>query len=317
MHSCPVGIVVGVHISKNLLLCSAEFGDYGEEIVQQGSVDNVETQSHGMHACEEGMGVTGLHANQNRLACARLGPRIPRFVDRGTQRAGMHACPEIIPLSGIHVRTNRLLCGTQFRLRILSFTAEPSERIPLGETPTLRWDVDCTAPDCKVFLKGGGLNLSALPHSGSKRVTPDQDTQYTLTAESAGGADSKSAVVRVEAPKRDRFFFQVICRSGIDPMLHHCSIAESIAQTLEAGRSEVQRLNGNCEVAQIDPGAVRSACQHYWFKAVCSGGGSPTCTTTHSVGVSQSAAQQDVGRFFQGCEITPIRSAESSSACSR
>lgn len=208
MHSCPQGqFVIGVRVDRNLLLCSGEFGSYtrAQEIVQAGGASRVESQSHGMHACPEGMAITGLHVSRNLLACAPVArPPIPRFVDAGTQRSGMHACRAGNPASGIHVRTNLLLCGTQHRLRILSFSVGPNDgNIRRGETATIRWNVECTAPDCNVTLGGGELHRSGLPPRGSERVTPDNDTLYTLSAASGGGRESEKEWVRVTSASHD------------------------------------------------------------------------------------------------------------------
>ena len=208
MHSCPPGqFVVGVRVDRNLLLCSGEFSGYttAQEIVQEGGAWKVESQSHGMHACPEGMGVTGVHVSKNMLACAPLArPPIPRFVDAGTQRSGMHACPAGDPVSGVHVRSNLLLCGTQYRLRIISFTVQPSDgNIRGGETVTIRWRVECNAPDCNVSLAGGVSRRSGLTLRGSESVTPNRDTLYTLSVASGGGRESEEKWVRVTSASRD------------------------------------------------------------------------------------------------------------------
>lgn len=204
MHSCPPGqFVVGVRVDRNQLLCSGEFGGYTttQETVQQGGARRINSQSHGMHACTEGMGMTGLHVTRNLVACAPIAlPPIPRFVDTDTQRFRMHACPAGNPVSGIHVSSNLLLCGTQYRLRIISFTVDGN--IQRGETATIRWNVECTAPDCRVRLSGAGRR--SIPLIGSENVTPDNDTKYTLSVTSGGGRESEEKWVRVESNSRDR-----------------------------------------------------------------------------------------------------------------
>lgn len=205
MHSCPAGqFVVGVRVDRNQLLCSGEFGGYTptQETVQQGGARRIDSQSHGMHACPEGMGVTGLHVTRNLVACAPVArPPIPRFVDTDTQRFRMHACPAGNPVSGIHVSSNLLLCGTQYRLRILSFTVDGN--IQRGETATIRWNIECTAPDCRVTLSGGERRRSRVSDRGSEDVTPDNDTLYTLSVTSGGGRESEEKWVRVESNSRD------------------------------------------------------------------------------------------------------------------
>ena len=113
MHSCPLGrFVVGVHVNRNLLLCSDEFGGYSSLV----EVIDRSTQVQGMHACPEGMAMTGLHVGKNLLACAPVArPPIARFIDSSTQRSGMHDCPSGNPVSGLHVGRNLLLCGTSNR----------------------------------------------------------------------------------------------------------------------------------------------------------------------------------------------------------
>jgi hypothetical protein len=101
--------VVGVHVGDNKLLCDGRFGTYtaSQEIVDHN------TQFQGMHACPDGMAMTGLHVANNLLACAPASQAIERFVDTGTIRSGMHACPEGAPVFAIHTGRNLLVCGTQ------------------------------------------------------------------------------------------------------------------------------------------------------------------------------------------------------------
>lgn len=116
MHSCPVGtFVVGVHLERNELLCSSNFGGY--EAVDE--VTDNSTQMTGwhpdgdgtMHGCPAGMGVTGVYGG-DLLNCAPLSRSPSLFVDKNTQIMGMHACPEGTVMAGLHASRNWLLCGT-------------------------------------------------------------------------------------------------------------------------------------------------------------------------------------------------------------
>src|SRR5689334_20165141 len=67
MHSCPAGqFVMGVQVTKNLLICASLPGNSAAEIVDK------TTQEQGMHACPPGTAMTGLQASKNLLACAPL-----------------------------------------------------------------------------------------------------------------------------------------------------------------------------------------------------------------------------------------------------
>lgn len=118
MHSCPVGsFVTGIHVERNLLLCSSSFGGYQatDEVVDN-STQRTGWHPDGqgsMHGCPGGMAVTGVHASRNLLSCASL-DRLPTsyFVDKETQIMGMHACPPGTVVAGIHVANNWLLCRT-------------------------------------------------------------------------------------------------------------------------------------------------------------------------------------------------------------
>lgn len=114
MHSCPPGaFVTGIHVGRNLLLCSTGFGGYspGQEKVDDSSqVSGWHPEGDAtMHGCPSGA-VTGVHGG-NILACAPLA-RGSLFVDKEHQRQGMHACPEGTVLVGFHAARNWLLCGT-------------------------------------------------------------------------------------------------------------------------------------------------------------------------------------------------------------
>lgn len=116
MHSCPVGnFVTGTHLDDNLLLCSDDFGGYRpqDESVDRGTVrrgwhpEGAET----VHACPEGMAVTGIHWNRSLLACAPIRRIRSLFIDKKMQRQGMHACPVGTVLVGFNTARNWLLCG--------------------------------------------------------------------------------------------------------------------------------------------------------------------------------------------------------------
>lgn len=107
MHSCVRGFVVGVHVTKNLLLCSTAFGDFATE-------DEMIVKMSEARTCPDGMAMTGIRHDRGEITCARVsvhtGSPLRRVVDFGTQRFGMHACPRGRPASGF--RGNVLFCGT-------------------------------------------------------------------------------------------------------------------------------------------------------------------------------------------------------------
>ncbi len=178
MHSCPVGrFVVGHHANKNLLLCTSGFGSY---TVDDEKTDRM-TLSHDMVACQEGWGITGIHLNDTRWACARVAKPKPRQVDTSTQRQGMHACPPGLPISGIG--RGGFLCGTQHELRINDFR----ESLISGNRWKLSWDVSCTAPDCIVGITSSDdFKAPHLRNRDFLEIGIDRDTLFTLSAESIG-----------------------------------------------------------------------------------------------------------------------------------
>lgn len=121
MHSCPPGqFVVGVHVRDNLLLCSTEYGSYRSQDERVYPIrDDVERNLvQGMHACAGGA-MTGLHVQDNKIACAPVPLTIRgirRYVDADNNarvdNIRIHTCPSG-PVSGIHVSRNLLLCGFQ------------------------------------------------------------------------------------------------------------------------------------------------------------------------------------------------------------
>ncbi len=148
MHSCSLKAgtpalltyVSGIDVGRNLLLCQDSPLDFGQNFPPTNeSVDGDNeppTQESGMHACPRKQAVTGVHVNNNWLACApyfaandpslteevRLDPsrswlcnRFGWFCEAATQRKGMHACREGEVVKGIHVENNILLCGKVYK----------------------------------------------------------------------------------------------------------------------------------------------------------------------------------------------------------
>ncbi|MCI0410350.1 MAG: hypothetical protein L0191_17610, partial [Acidobacteria bacterium] len=74
MHSCPPGeFATGVHLERNLLLCSDDFGSYAPdtEAVDSGTQQKGWHPDEGMprmRGCPSGSAVTGLHSNRDLLA---------------------------------------------------------------------------------------------------------------------------------------------------------------------------------------------------------------------------------------------------------
>jgi peptidoglycan-associated lipoprotein len=77
--------------------------------------------------------------------------------------------------------------------RITSFTAEPRS-IERGQSATLRWAI-ANATDMSI-----DQGLGAVQANGTRQVFPSNTTTYTLTARSAGGADTRAVTVEVVAP---------------------------------------------------------------------------------------------------------------------
>ena len=144
MHSCPTGqFVVGVHVDKNWLQCSGEFGSYSpsDEIIDRTTIRRRRNQVQGMHTCPVGMAMTGLHVTEERLACAPVSRSFPRFVDIGTQRSGMHICAEGSPVSGIHVNRNLFLCGTSGGFNAAEFVDAGTQSDDMHSCPNGRFVV--------------------------------------------------------------------------------------------------------------------------------------------------------------------------------
>lgn len=107
MHICGVGLMSGLHVVNNELLCN---------IVARNNpgFDDTNTARSGMHACPLGTAMMGAHIGDNVLKCG-----IPlagsllvstEYQDSGTVRAGMHACPDGWVMTGVHAGNNVFLC---------------------------------------------------------------------------------------------------------------------------------------------------------------------------------------------------------------
>jgi hypothetical protein len=107
MHICGVGLMSGMHLARNDLLCNllprAEPG-----------FDDWYTQRSGMHACPVGTAMMGIHTADNVLRCS-----IPtnktlligtEYVESSIQRAGMNTCPKGWVMTGVHASSNLFLC---------------------------------------------------------------------------------------------------------------------------------------------------------------------------------------------------------------
>ncbi|HEY2843256.1 MAG TPA: OmpA family protein [Bryobacteraceae bacterium] len=77
--------------------------------------------------------------------------------------------------------------------RIDTFTVEPAT-IQRGESATLRWSI---ASATNMSIDQG---VGAVTANGTRQVTPNNSTTYTLTASGSGGMDSRSVTVTVNAP---------------------------------------------------------------------------------------------------------------------
>jgi outer membrane protein OmpA-like peptidoglycan-associated protein len=77
--------------------------------------------------------------------------------------------------------------------RINSFTAEPRS-IERGQSATLRWSI-ANATDMSL-----DQGLGTVAANATRQVFPSNTTTYTLTANSAGGSDTRSVTVEVVAP---------------------------------------------------------------------------------------------------------------------
>ncbi len=127
MHACPYGfLVTGVHVDRNLLLCTGYFGDFLNFPVRADfgitPTNQFPFDGTSMHWCEPGGIVAGVHVAGNGFNCQTLdrvavglrGPLGAPTLDRGTNptvRAGMHACPIGFVLAGAYFATNTFLCA--------------------------------------------------------------------------------------------------------------------------------------------------------------------------------------------------------------
>src|SRR5205085_3981410 len=105
--------------------------------------------------------------------------------------------------------------------------------INAGSSATLTWHVSCGAgvPGCNVALRGADgepqfshqtLFLPALGFDGTFKVTPAQNSKYTLTVTNAGNgnlATSKAITVTLYHPPPmgglQPFYFKMNCNSSV------------------------------------------------------------------------------------------------------
>lgn len=125
MHGCNSAfLVTGVHVGRNLLLCSGPFQyllDFPSTL-SWGVLPSNQFPFDGtsMHWCGPNSMVRGVHVDGNGFDCVSFNQLITTlhgglgapFLDRSTQRAGMHACPVGSVLVGAHFSTNTFLCAT-------------------------------------------------------------------------------------------------------------------------------------------------------------------------------------------------------------
>lgn len=107
MHICGVGLMTGLHVKHNDLLCTGVSREYP-------GLDDFSTSRHGMHACPLGTAMMGIHVKDNVLKCSipthgtlELGTE---HVDSSTERSNMKACPSGYVMTGVHVKHNDVLC---------------------------------------------------------------------------------------------------------------------------------------------------------------------------------------------------------------
>src|ERR1700712_4862559 len=76
---------------------------------------------------------------------------------------------------------------------VAEFAAEPSS-IERGQSAQLRWNLTGSTD---VSISNG---IGTVPASGSRRITPNETTTYTLTAVGPNGSTPATATVSVTAP---------------------------------------------------------------------------------------------------------------------
>jgi hypothetical protein len=134
MHGCPpTFMVAGVHVARNLLLCTGSFEFLLDPpVVVQGTtpatpvpdVPPFPFDGTSMHWCGSNRMVRGVHVAGNRFTCQsfdaitsrEMGPLGTPFLDRGTSptvrgTVSMHACPVGSVLVGAHFVSNTFLCA--------------------------------------------------------------------------------------------------------------------------------------------------------------------------------------------------------------
>jgi hypothetical protein len=146
MHTCPgTFAVTGVHVNRNLLLCTGSF-EYLLDPVRQSwgmtPTNQYDFDNTSMHWCGENSFVIGVHVDGNGFNCQsfdaittnQMGQLGAPFLDRGeaTARNGMHACPIGSVLVGAHFSSNTFLCA---QLPLCADNAQCASGQCRGRTP--------------------------------------------------------------------------------------------------------------------------------------------------------------------------------------
>ncbi|EWH10764.1 hypothetical protein DS2_06926 [Catenovulum agarivorans DS-2] len=66
MHICGVGVMSGLNVNKNRLLCNVV-------VREMPSLDDYSNSRLGMHVCSLGTEMLGIHVNDNEFLCSQLG----------------------------------------------------------------------------------------------------------------------------------------------------------------------------------------------------------------------------------------------------
>lgn len=154
--------------------------------------------------------------------------------------------------------------------RVNDFSVTPNDHDPTigyinaGSSATLSWSASCGAgvSGCNVAIRGGDganyahpvLNLPALGFTGSFKVTPAQNTQYTLQVTNAGQGGlsaSKSLTVSLYTPPSTSglqpYYFKMSCNSQVTP----CFTIMVYAQSESQGKQLAEQQNGGCTAQAI------------------------------------------------------------------